>query len=72
VVQTKQTRRARPGDILDMTGHKVGEPARQGKILEVIGAPASVHYRVRWEDGHETIVYPGSDTRVRPGATPRR
>jgi hypothetical protein len=27
-----------------------------------------VHYRVRWDDGHEAIFYPGSDAHtVHPG-----
>jgi len=50
---------------VDVTGHRVGEPARSGKILDVLGEEGHPHYRVRWQDGHESIVYPGSDTIVR-------
>ena len=42
----------------------VGGRRRTGEIVEVLGAPNHVRYRVRWEDGQETIVYPGSDTAV--------
>jgi hypothetical protein len=30
----------------------------------VLGEPGHEHYRVRWEDGSETIVYPSSDAKV--------
>jgi Domain of unknown function (DUF1918) len=41
--------------------HAVGGRKRQGEIVEVLGEPGHVRYRVRWEDGRETIVSPGSD-----------
>jgi hypothetical protein len=47
-------------------GHRVGEAERLGEILEVIGEPGHEHYRVRWDDGRESIFYPSSDTSVRP------
>jgi Domain of unknown function (DUF1918) len=33
---------------------------RHGSILEVRGESNQEHYRVRWEDGHESVFYPGS------------
>ncbi len=62
---TQTARHPRRGDFVDVTGHRVGEPARSGKILDVLGEEGHRHYRVRWQDGHESIVYPGSDTIVR-------
>lgn len=59
--------RAKPGDIIEIHGHKVGEHPRLGEILEVLGEPGREHYRVRWEDEHEAIVYPAEDAIVRPG-----
>ena len=41
--------------------HAVGGRKRQGEIVEVLGEPGHVRFRVRWEDGRETIVSPGSD-----------
>ena len=64
--ETKQSYHPRNGDVVEITGHRVGEASRTGEILEVIGEPGQTHYRVRWEDGHESIVYPSSDTVVRP------
>jgi hypothetical protein len=58
---------ARAGDVIDVVGHRVGEAHRLGEILEVIGAGDHEHYRVRWEDGRETIVYPAGDVVIRHG-----
>ena len=56
---------ARAGDLIVVDGHRQGEAHRTGEILEVLGEPGHEHYRVRWEDEHETIVYPASDVVVR-------
>ena len=57
--------RARPGDVVVIEGHHVGEGRRSGEIVEVLGEPDHEHYRVRWEDGRETVFYPSSDATVR-------
>jgi len=41
--------------------HAVGGRKRQGEIVEVLGEPGHHRYRIRWADGRETIVSPGSD-----------
>ena len=58
--------RAKPGDRLVIKGHRVGEPERQAEILEVRDEHGQVRYLVRWADGHEGWVYPGSDAVVEP------
>jgi hypothetical protein len=62
---------ARPGDWVVVHGHTVGEPELVGLILEVIGAPGHERYRVRWDEEHESIFYPGSDAAIRRPETPR-
>lgn len=57
-------RRASPGDRLVVRGHHQGEPERDGEILKVLGDDGGPPYLVRWEDGHESEVFPGSDTYV--------
>lgn len=52
---------AETGDLIVIRGHHVGEPRRTGQILDVWGEAPHEHFRVRWEDGHEGIFYPGSD-----------
>lgn len=58
-------RPAQAGDVIEITGHTVGDAPRTAEILEVLGAPDHVHFRVRWEDGHESIFFPGNDAVVR-------
>ena len=48
----------KPGDVIEVEGRAVGTPGRSGEILEVLGGPGHVHYRVRWDDGHESIYTP--------------
>jgi hypothetical protein len=67
----KPDAKAHPGDIVTVEGHKVGDARRTGEILEVLGEQDHEHYRVRWEDGHETIFYPSSDATIRRRA-PRK
>jgi hypothetical protein len=53
---------AKPGDRLIVHGHRLGEPPRDGEVLEVFGRRGRPPYLVRWEDdGHVSRVYPGSD-----------
>ena len=66
MAETKTTSGARRGEVVVIHGHAVGQPERKGEILEVLGEPGHEHYRVRWEDGRETLVYPSSDMSVRP------
>ena len=58
--------RAHVGDLVVVSGHHVGESERLGEILAVLGEGERPHYRVRWEDGRETIFYPGNDALIRP------
>ncbi|WP_131742223.1 DUF1918 domain-containing protein [Actinomadura roseirufa] len=49
------------GDRLHVHAHVVGQADRQGEIVEVRGPDGGPPYLVRFEDGHETLVYPGPD-----------
>ena len=53
------------GDVIVVSGHRVGDRERLGKILETLGEATHVHYRVRWDDGNESIFYPGNDATIR-------
>jgi hypothetical protein len=65
---TDKTHAYRPhaGDVVAVDGRRVGDPGRLGEILETGGDPGHEHLRVRWEDGHESILYPGDDVRIQP------
>ncbi len=55
------------GDRVVVESERVGQAAREGEIVEVLGSASEVHYRVRWQDGHESIFFPsaGSETIIR-------
>ena len=69
---TKQQPHARAGDWIEIHGHAQGEPPRVALVLEVLGTPGNEHYRVRWDEEHESILYPGSDVMIRPQPKPKR
>ncbi len=56
---------AKVGDVVQITGHTVGDAPRAAEILEVLGGEGHEHFRVRWEDGHESIYFPGVDAVIR-------
>ncbi len=68
-----QAVRVAPGDVVEVSGRRVGDPGRKGEILDVLGEPDHPHYLVRWEDEHESVLYPGEGTTIRSHAetTPR-
>jgi hypothetical protein len=47
------------GDRIIVESETVGSAAREGEILEVIEGEVGVRYRIRWEDGHESLLTPG-------------
>ncbi len=62
------TTRTRDRIIVEL--QKVGLPAREGEILEIIEAEYGTRYRVAWDDGHESTLRPGGSARVVPAAKP--
>ena len=51
---------AQPGDEIVVDGTEVGQPRRHGTVLEVRGEPNREHFRLRWEDDHESVFFPSS------------
>ena len=39
-------------------------PARHGLVLEVLGRPGHEHYRVRWDEEHESLFFPTEGVHV--------
>ena len=50
--------RAEPGDRIVVDSHHVGTPPRDGEVVEVVEGSARVSYRVKWDDGHESLFTP--------------
>ena len=64
---------ARKGDLIVIDSSKVGSPAREGEVLEVIQGAINVSYRVQWPDGHQSLIAPGlGSARVVPASTKQR
>ena len=60
---TKPSGEARVGDRLEVRAVH-GEPARCGEIVELLGEVGHERYRVRWDAGHESIVYPADGVSI--------
>ena len=43
---------------------------RGALVLEVLGSAGNEHYRVRWDEEHQSILYPGPDAIIRPTKQP--
>ena len=57
--------RASVGDRMIIKGHHLGEPDRDGEILEVRGPDGEPPFVVRWDDdGHTGLFFPGPDAAV--------
>ncbi len=52
------------GDELVVDAPSIDEVVRKGEILEVLDTGGVRHYRIRWDDGHESTYFPGSDAHV--------
>jgi Domain of unknown function (DUF1918) len=61
---------AKAGDRIEIESETVGTPTREGEILEVLQGEVSVRYRVRWQDGHESVLTPsGGTARIVPSTS---
>lgn len=49
------------GDVLRFTGRTVGTPEHRAHVLEVMGSGGEPPYRVKYDDGRETEIFPGTD-----------
>lgn len=57
--------RAEVGDRITVHSLHVGEPNRDGEILEVHGNDGAPPYVVRWSDtGHLGLYFPGADAQI--------
>lgn len=59
---------AKVGDRIVVESNKDAAHAQSGEILEVRGDGGTPPYVVRWEDGHESVAYPGPDAHISPSA----
>jgi hypothetical protein len=58
--------KARIGERLLFHGRKVGSADHTAEVLQVRGDDGAPPYLVRFGDGHERLVFPGTDCQVLP------
>lgn len=58
--------RVSAGERIVIRGKTVDNPDRHGEVVEVRGSDGEPPYVVRFDDGHETLVYPGADCVIEP------
>ena len=54
------------GDRLVVEAHTDSTHRREAEVLEVRGQDGGPPYLVRWDDGHESLAFPGPDAHVVP------
>jgi Domain of unknown function (DUF1918) len=56
--------RAQVGDWLVVHSHNDSVHSRRAEIIAVPSPDGEPPYTVRWEDGHEGVLYPGPDAQL--------
>jgi hypothetical protein len=62
--------KAQVGERLLFHGAKVGSADHVGAVVEVRGEDGGPPYLVRFDDGHEALLFPGTDCQVLHGTDP--
>ncbi|MGZ4287926.1 MAG: DUF1918 domain-containing protein [Solirubrobacteraceae bacterium] len=65
MARAKITNIGHVGDWIETHGLH-GQPSRRGQIVELLGREGHEHYRVRWDEQHESILYPADGVIVTP------
>ena len=66
-MKAKSDMQAKSGDVVVVHGRSTTNHGRTGVIVEVLDAGSEhEHYRVRWDEEHESLFWPGSDATVEP------
>ena len=55
---------AKVGDQLTVRGRHQGDEERHGEIIQVDRPDGAPPYLVRWQDGHDSLFFPSSDTEI--------
>ncbi len=50
----------KPGDRIAIETERLGQPEREGEVLEIKQDGMHVTYRIRWDDGHESLLTPAA------------
>lgn len=61
--EAQPSRHARKGDWIEVSG-RPGKPPRRGQVTEILGERTHEHYRVRWDERHESVFFPTEGVHV--------
>jgi uncharacterized protein DUF1918 len=56
---------AHVGDEIMIMSQMLHQPVREGEIREVRDGPGGAIYLVRWDTGHESLLWPGPDAVIK-------
>jgi Domain of unknown function (DUF1918) len=56
---------AEVGERICIHGRTVGAQDQEAEVIEVRGENGGPPYVVRFDDGHESLIFPGADAEVR-------
>jgi len=51
---------AKTGDRIAVETERVGQAPREGEVMEVVEGSIAISYRIRWDDGHESLFTPAA------------
>jgi hypothetical protein len=60
------------GDTIEVGRRHGASALATGEIVEVLGSGEHEHYRVRWDDGRESVYYPRVEKPAKPRERPPR
>jgi Domain of unknown function (DUF1918) len=66
-IQGAKGGQVREGDWIEVSGLP-GRPQRRGEVVEILGEGEHEHYRVRWDERHESVFFPTEGVRVMHGS----
>ncbi|KAE8163477.1 hypothetical protein BDV40DRAFT_262908 [Aspergillus tamarii] len=61
--------KASVGDSIRLKTQRVGAEEQVAEIIAVLGADGSPPYRVRFPDGHESLIFPDPDSEIISGGS---
>ena len=64
--------RAEVGDEIVVRGRHAGDEDRKGVVIEVHGEGGAPLYLVRWQNGHDSVFMPSSDSLMEHHPAPAR
>lgn len=60
----RQVKDLTAGERVAVTTHRFGVRRRPGEVVEISTEPGHERCRIRWDDGEESVVYPGPDVTI--------